>query len=194
MNKNRFAVLGIVPLLFSAFAFAMAPSLVANQQAQAARRSPLQNIDVTGTIDGGGRFAGQLDLVSFNVVNEALVATGILEGKLYDANGRVIGTVTNELVTGLPVDLSSRAATKSDASPEAVCDILRLVLGPLSLDLLGLVVNLNRVVLDIDAVSGAGNLLGNLLCAIVGLLDGIPALDILNQIADLLNRVIDLLG
>ena len=50
--------------------------------------------------------------------------------------------------------------------------MLHLVLGPLDLDLLGLVVHLDKVVLDITAVPGAGALLGNLLCAVVGLLDG----------------------
>ena len=43
---------------------------------------------------------------------------------------------------------------------------------PLDLDLLGLQVHLDRVVLDIVAQTGAGNLLGNLLCAVTGLLDG----------------------
>jgi len=51
------------------------------------------------------------------------------------------------------------------------CQILNLVLGPLDLNLLGLEVHLNRVRLDIVAVPGAGNLPGNLLCAIAGLLD-----------------------
>ena len=46
-----------------------------------------------------------------------------------------------------------------------------LVLGPLDLNLLGLMVHLNQVVLDISAQPGAGNLLGNLLCAIANLLN-----------------------
>ena len=46
------------------------------------------------------------------------------------------------------------------------------MLGPLDLNLLGLEIHLQRVVLDIVAVAGAGNLLGNLLCAVAGLLDG----------------------
>jgi len=53
-------------------------------------------------------------------------------------------------------------------------------------------VHLDPVVLTITAVSGAGNLLGNLLCAIAGLLDpsaGIPA----NLLADLLNAVLAIL-
>lgn len=51
------------------------------------------------------------------------------------------------------------------------CPILTLDLGPLFLDLLGLEIDLSRIELDITAVAGPNNLLGNLLCAIVGLLD-----------------------
>jgi hypothetical protein len=52
------------------------------------------------------------------------------------------------------------------------CAIVNLVLGPLHLDVLGLVIDLNRVVLNIVGQTGAGNLLGNLLCALTGILDG----------------------
>jgi len=44
------------------------------------------------------------------------------------------------------------------------------MLGPLDLNVLGLTVHLNQVVLNITAVPGAGNLLGNLLCAAANLL------------------------
>ena len=59
------------------------------------------------------------------------------------------------------------------------------------LDLLGLVVNLNQVHLTITAEQGPGNLLGNLLCAIAGLLDQTPPLGLLAQ---LLNRILAILG
>jgi hypothetical protein len=55
------------------------------------------------------------------------------------------------------------------------------------LDLLGLQVNLNRVVLDITAVPGAGNLLGNLLCSVTNLLNN-PA-----GLANLLNQLLGIL-
>jgi hypothetical protein len=71
--------------------------------------------------------------------------------------------------------------------------VLHLVLGPLDLNLLGLVVHLNTVVLDITAVPGAGNLLGNLLCALTGILDGGLNLP-LNTIAALLNAILGLLS
>lgn len=68
---------------------------------------------------------------------------------------------------------------------------MHLELGPLDLNLLGLKVHLDKVVLDIRAQSGPGNLLGNLLCSIGGLLDrnAAPA-----GLAGLLNNVLRLLG
>ena len=53
------------------------------------------------------------------------------------------------------------------------CDILNLVLGPLHLDVLGLVIDLNQVILNITGQTGAGNLLGNLLCGLFGILDNL---------------------
>lgn len=71
---------------------------------------------------------------------------------------------------------------------QAACEILRLDFGAIHLDVLGLQVNLSPVLLELTAQSGAGNLLGNLLCAVTGLLDQPNALakllnDILNAIA-----------
>ena len=44
--------------------------------------------------------------------------------------------------------------------------------------------------LDIIAVAGAGNLLGNLLCAVAGLLDGGPLAGLLGQLQTLLNQIL----
>jgi hypothetical protein len=79
----------------------------------------------------------------------------------------------------------------SATSAQLSCEILRLSIGAINLDLLGLVVSLNPVLLVITAVPGAGNLLGNLLCAIVGLLDGVGTLA---QIVNLLNQLLALLA
>lgn len=73
---------------------------------------------------------------------------------------------------------------------EEPCPILHLELGPLDLNLLGLRVQLNQVVLDVTAIPGPGNLLGNLLCAIAGLLDG---LDLGGILGGLLQRLLDAL-
>ena len=81
----------------------------------------------------------------------------------------------------------------------AACDILNLVLGPLDLNLLGLEVHLDTVVLDIVAQPGPGNLLGNLLCAVAGLLDGVGGFGgvigtLLNELVGLLERHLGQLG
>jgi hypothetical protein len=70
-----------------------------------------------------------------------------------------------------------KSALYQHASPAIIlaqttqtCQVLNLVLQPLNLNLLGLVVDLQAVNLDVAAVAGAGNLLGNLVCALAGLL------------------------
>jgi hypothetical protein len=78
------------------------------------------------------------------------------------------------------------SASAVTATPDANgCPILNLTLGPVQLNLLGLVVNLDNcsggpVTVNLSAVSGTGNLLGNLLCSLTGLLDNPQA--ILQQI------------
>ncbi|HET9493250.1 MAG TPA: hypothetical protein VFR15_03390 [Chloroflexia bacterium] len=190
MNKTwttRIALL-LIPLVLGVFA--LAPALAA-QPAAGANKSPLQDIPVQGTVvGGGGTFNGSLDIVSFepNATNDGIVATGLLTGVLRTPGGNQ--PVENFLVTGIPVTLEGAG----NAPTSHVCDILDLSIGPIDLDLLGLVVHVDEINITIDAERGPGNLLGNLLCAIAGLLDGNPLGDVLNQIVGLLNRIIDLLG
>jgi hypothetical protein len=52
-------------------------------------------------------------------------------------------------------------------------------------------IHLNQVVLNITAVAGAGNLLGNLLCAVANLLNaGGPIQNLLTQLTGLLNQIL----
>jgi hypothetical protein len=149
--------------------------------ASAASSSPAS--PVTGTFknaDGTGTFAGTFTPQKFSVVNGVLEATGLLNGTLTNANGTKAGTVSQTAT--LPVNTKATAA----ADP-AACQVLNLVLGPLNLNLLGLVVTLNQVHLNITAVPGAGNLVGNLLCAVANLLNSGGAL---SQIASLLNQIL----
>lgn len=85
----------------------------------------------------------------------------------------------------------SQALAVNQLAVNNSCSVLTLNLGPLHLDLLGLVVDLAPVNLNITAVPGADNLLGNLLCAVAGLLDnGGPV----QGISGLLNRILTGLG
>ena len=131
-------------------------------------------VPVTGETAAGDTFEGTYAISGFDVKNGSLVAVGTLSGTLTDAVTGVEQTVSNVRVT-FPVTASG------------TCDILHLELGPLDLNLLGLVVHLDKIVLDIDAQSGPGNLLGNLLCAVAGLLDNGGAL---TNIASLLNQIL----
>ena len=74
------------------------------------------------------------------------------------------------------------------------CSILALDLGPINLNVLGLVVRTNQIQLRIDAVQGPGNLLGNLLCGITGILNpgGALANTPLGQLAQILNALLAL--
>ena len=128
-------------------------------------------------VPGVGGFVGTLTLNSVQVVNGVLSAVGTLAGNVLGPTGAVLGTVS-QLAT-MPLQVSGS------------CEILTLTLGPLHLDLLGLVIDLNQVVLNITAVPGAGNLLGNLLCAVANLLNaGGPLSNLLNQLAALLNQIL----
>lgn len=109
--------------------------------------------------------------------------TGKLTGKLTGPGGRKLGGVSRTITTTVQ-------AKRNAGNVPAACSALNLVLGPLHPNLLGLNVHLNRVHLTITAIPGAGNLLGNLLCAITGLLNSGGSL---NQVAALLNRVLALL-
>ena len=109
--------------------------------------------------------------------------------------------VANALAPQAQRELSSKAmpnASREAAAPAATalsCQVLDLVLGPLDLNLLGLKVHLDTVHLNITAQGGPGNLLGNLLCAVAGLLDGATGLNgILNGIVSLLNQLLGVLG
>ncbi|HEX3920945.1 MAG TPA: hypothetical protein VHY31_01500 [Streptosporangiaceae bacterium] len=155
----------------------------ATAAAPAAQQGTLTST-VAGTFsnaDGQGKFAGTFTPTKFSVVNGVLEATGLLKGTMTDANGAALGTVSQTAT--IPVDRT--------AAPDAVgCNVLNLTLGPLNLNLLGLVVTLNQVHLTITAVPGAGNLLGNLLCAVANLLNGTGSL---SAIAALLSEILALL-
>ncbi len=147
---------------------------------------------VTGTFTnsaGKGTFAGTFTPTRFSVVNGVLKATGVLKGKLVDANGTQIGTV-DRTITDNVVTNTANGATKNAVNAPS-CSVLNLTLGPLNLNLLGLVVTLNQVHLTITAVPGAGNLLGNLLCAVANLLNGGTGLSgLLSQLSTLLNQIL----
>jgi hypothetical protein len=174
-----------------ALAFALVAAIVAVPAVSAAAtkvpaQPPAHAIDLPihlpGTIAGvAGAFDGTLSITKFIVKDGQVLAQGVLNGDVTQTIGGVTTTVGH--LTNFKVNLPFLDP------PPAACDILHLTLGPIHLDLLGLVVDLNQVQLDITAVPGAGNLLGNLLCALTGLLDqGLTGL--VNDLVGVLNKLI----
>lgn len=116
-------------------------------------------------------------VTSFSASGNQLMANGVMNGTITDSSGNVT-QVTNQSAS-LPV-----------SSMTASCPILSLVLGPLNLNILGLDISLNTVVLNIVAIPGSGNLLGNLLCAVANLLNGSNLTGILDTLVTDLNLIL----
>lgn len=101
--------------------------------------------------------------------------------------GTVLGTLNSITITGFQVvngvlsavgtaNVTAGGVTQTlnfvaSLASAGACQILDLTVGPINLDLLGLVVTTNTIHLNITAQSGPGNLLGNLLCAVANLLN-----------------------
>jgi hypothetical protein len=120
--------------------------------------------DVAHLLDQGlplGQILGNLSTTDLNNLTSGL--TGLLNG----AFGQLLSP--------------ANAASGASVSSAGTTNILHLAVGPLHLNLLGLVVDLDNcnngpVTIDITAQSGPGNLLGNLLGRVAHLLDGNAAL------------------
>jgi hypothetical protein len=202
----RIRLVSILATLAVLFASTLALPLGVSAQPRKPERTTSNSFPVTATgtaPSGPVTFEGTLVAQQFHVTDGVLFVTGILSGTLTES---ATGTQTAvpEQSVDLPVKeangkpLPSGGAAAAPAAEDfdmqiaqvGSCSILDLVLGPLHLDLLGLVVDLNQVILSITAVPGNNNLLGNLLCAITGLLDVPGSLAI---ISNLLNAVLDIL-
>ncbi len=144
---------------------------------------------VFGRFGRAGRVRGTFEPDRFLVRGGKAYANGVLHATLRRGNGDLVGSVNRRIT--IPVRSGNNNAATA-VSQRVQCNVLNLVLGPLDLNLLGLEVHLNRVVLNIVAVTGANRLLGNLLCAVTGLLDGTGLLNEL-RLANVLNRILAIL-
>jgi hypothetical protein len=142
-----------------------------------------QVVPLTGQAKNGKAFKGTYAIERFRTSRGRLVSIGTVRGRL--AGRRVA-----ERGVSMPAVLTSDAESAQLPPIPNACEILNLVLGPINLDLLGLVVRTNQINVRIDAVPGPGNLLGNLLCAITGILD--PQATGARQLAPALNAILAL--
>jgi hypothetical protein len=185
-----------------AICLATAGLILAPAAARAANpHNPMQGVAVGGTSADGNVFKGTMDVLGFVEDGGVVKAIANLNGTLTSAAGA--GQQISNAIVLMPVNTGGAAAggfsgaapTRTAAATAASCQILHLDLGPLDLDLLGLNVHLNEVVLDIAATPGAGNLLGNLLCGVANLLNGfnlgnIVGTALANSLTTLLNNIL----
>lgn len=162
---------------------------IAGQFSPSSTTGPLSSL-------GSGTMAGTFNIQRFAVQNDAqgkqqLVAIGNLIGTFTPTAGAATtAAAAAPAAAGPTTVVMNNVAVPLQAT--GTCPILSLTLGPLHLDLLGLVVDIpNPINLNIVAESGPGNLLGNLLCSVTNLLNGGGAL---SQIANALNQILAGLG
>jgi len=136
-------------------------------------------VAVTDPTLGAGTFTGLLSITSFST-NSA--------GDLF-ANGTLTGVATFAGGVTKTLTAATGGFTNLLVDPQD-CPILHLDVGPIFLDLLGLQISTNEIVLDITAVAGPGNLLGNLLCALVHLLDQNPLSALVGQLLNQINAIL----
>ena len=137
-------------------------------------RQAAVDLPVTGTLQDGSTFTGQLSQLAVSVVNGVPMLSGMITGTALPAAGTTFITAITSATAG--------------------CPVLTLNLQGLNLDLLGLVVDLAPVNLAIVAQPGPGNLLGNLLCALANAASpGVLVLPV-QFIAPFVAQVIPVLG
>ena len=186
MKRIRFLAIPLLAVLLGiAFLLPLSAGAASTQASAPSSASTVTNtftnVPVSGHFKGGGTFQGTLTVTQFVAQSGKVAAQGILNGTLTNKAGTVIGTVTNQAVT-LPVQLVDPS-----------CSILNLVIGPIDLNLLGLMVHVSQITVTITA-NPAGGLLGQLLCDIANLLNsGSPLSQILSQIIADLNQILSML-
>ena len=179
----------VTTLTLAAFTTVLLGSPVAAQRNSKDGAGLTVPFSATGINNGGTTdVTGTFTVTRFDRQNGRLVAIGTIAATV--PNGSSVRSVITQVTLPVSAITGGEQGGQGVIVQQVACGILHLELGPLDLDLLGLVVHLDRIVLDISAEPGPGNLLGNLLCAIAGLLDSGPLSQILNQLVNLLNQLI----
>lgn len=131
-------------------------------------------LPMTGTLPDGTQVTGQITDLTTRVVDGVLTA---------------VGTMT---VPGHGTDAFT--ALVLAVEPDSSSTVLTLDLSPLYLELRGLSIDLAPLRLDVNAVPGSGNLLGNLVRAVFLLLDDTSGEGASHRLSALLNQLLFGLG
>jgi hypothetical protein len=170
-------------------------------QSQGNRKAEI-SVPITGTVtpEGGSplTLTGTFTMHRFERASDPsnpdlkIAAVGTLVATLPATEAGPGRTIVTQVALPLVTGTTTGADGGCGETVEMQCELLNLVLGPLDLNLLGLRIELNQVILLITAIPGA--LLGDLLCAISGLLSGGLLGDVIAQVIALLNTLLGALG
>ena len=155
--KQRFAIVGALLSLVVSLSVLATTATAAPPTASANRTVPITGT-ATNAFGQAVTFAGQFTLQRFTTLNGGLAAVGQLTGTLTNTVTGAVQNVSQQLT--LPI-------TQATGS----CQILDLTLGPLDLNLLGLLVASRPGASQHHRPVGAGQPARDLLCGIAGLLD-----------------------
>lgn len=166
---------------------------------------------VTGTAPGNGVFSGSVTINRFEQRNNQIVAVGLVRGVL-SRDGRTVGSALGQVAWPVAVRTGGIAAIRGQ-SPAAsgirqiadsrvgepaagfvlaqaqTCPVLDVALGAANVNLLGVNVALAPVGLTLNGESGTP--LGDLVCAVSGLLGNVAGIvNLLNSILGLLTGLL----
>ena len=208
LGKRQHALAGmvavVVALSLTMFGALVSPASAANHHPHRLH-AKAKHVRVTsyihGTTASGRHVRGVFVSKRFMMQGDQLVARGVVRGKIkrpgpdrkFVKRGVIIPVKSVDGASAAPPGARADAAFPPPPGAGA-CNVLNLVLGPLDLNVLGLQVHLNQVVLNIIGQTGSGQLLGNLLCAVAGLLDPGPLSGLLTQLQGLLSQILGALG
>jgi len=173
--SHRVKMLLTVAGLLTGFMFSTAAGVAAQgTDSRTSIRRPMIVGTYTDAAGGRGAFSGNLDLVRFAVRQQFIVVIGNLTGVLAESSGVVVGRV-NE-----PVEFPVVVVT-------GTCELLHLDIGPLDLEVRGILVHFEKDALGITVQNGPDR---SLLCSTAKLLASQPSHE---TVATQLNTVLSVL-
>jgi hypothetical protein len=141
-------------------------------------------VPITGTTSNGGTFEGTATISGFAVDGQNVVALGTISGVVNGAQSFV-----STFSTSMAMPNTTATATPQVAQATTACQPLNLMVGPLNLNIIGVAVSIpHPIVLNITGMPGSNNLVGNLVCSVVNLLNSGGAAQ---QAADQLNQIVE---
>jgi hypothetical protein len=145
----------------------------------------MSDIPISAHDQQGHNFEGTLTIKDFAESESApgtVVAHGTVSGKV---TGKGVGNQTVTQDVTLPVSVQNAGTS---VHSQATCQVLDLVLGPIDLNLLGLVLHVNQIHILLTANS-LGGILGSLLCSLAGPISGLSVDALLDLLTSILHAL-----